>query len=1424
MLPLNRGTVGRESGDSKTNFRSCVFKETVISERRYMMKKRYLLFVLLSSFYSAGNSQSVYQDILPKFNKIQPLGEKCIESVMPFFDPHNANGEATSDTLTYGNGQELLRQILWLKSKDLNDYETLDSQRKSIELEYVAKDILPLTVMDYRYKAMRDSVRDYGLKVGLDSMFEFKTGVNDPKLFENNYLFAYTMPLENIRSDFKQMVIDERLILGNLKLNAQGKWRMKFGNAEVNVQLNVPFHIPVGADSVVICELSYEVPEGDERVGYMETPWYNTSSTAKVVCTQLLMVNVSNEILGVFEGQGLVMKTINAFPGLPDLRANISIHYGKNKYGGLNVCMAKPIIFVEGIDFGYKGYPIGERDAKCGSMGYLDLMKGKQWNVEKQKWETNLAIAQAPAVLKKYRNAGYDIIYVDFFDGAADMDFNSEVLIKVIQEVQSTMCGDKVHVVGVSMGGILAKMALKKMENRNLPNCVSSYTSFDAPHQGANIPLGVQRFVSHVSSISGDCKDIRDRMLRRPAARQLLVLHESSNRGHDQLRQDYLRWDSLQGGYPKNVWLLNVVNGSGLGDKGAVKKMDGNSLSPGDEILSVRFLNPIFGFFKALTTTRIATIYATHKKIGSNTGVVANINGMFFDKYLYSDLSNVQLDHVNGSWNEAVSSFQDFGKFGNIFLKTTFGTKKTTFVPSVSALDMKSKFPLMVNNVDIYNKPFSVNDKTFSEILGSKYSTPFQRVYVPKTNQEHAFLDSSSDGNTMWLLAELNKLSDIEHPNIVKTNFNFRDVMSLHVKSLEVYNGAKFELNGTGISPKISKDDSLMNRTMAQRKFVSSMCGESRYMVTDSSEFSVGNKNSKTIFVMHNLSKLTLKKGSKLNISAGLNKLQMTSGSVIEIGENCILEIGNGAQLIVESGSTLHLKLGSKIILNGQGAMLHIKGNLVLDSGVLFEPISRGSSLVGMVKITNKGYGYGDGKIVTKGNNVKMKFVGNGKESYSNLQLEGPVKFPFTRTSSGKDINQLIIDNSSVNFDGTGAIVVGGKVSLRGSKFKSVDWAKGNGKGLVYLGDNLDIQQCNFDDLDTGIRVTAQNLGLFNAMSGLGIQNCKVGMVFQGAGIRISGGKFEYNRKGIIFEELTDELLVEDCIFSDNSDYGVWVSNDYVNRAYAFFLRNDFYRNKIGAKFTKQNLLSRCNYFALNQVGLDMVKSKLNISSSVYKKSDFLDKTINGGNNSFSNSYTTSILLTDAMPYLEGNNNFNRSANFSGGKIHISGSVEMDYNQPYWDASLTKVLVGLNYWYPKRNNFNADSIDVNYVDLVVGGTASNNGKPLKLIGGLSGKFNEDLCYNATKQTDFTDGFKMDKKDENLMGQPNNKVIVSATADGFKVEGENVKIFVYNSSGQIVFKGETVGTGSHFYNLSTGIYFVKVSGNAGSESKKIFVTN
>jgi len=1107
---------------------------------------------------------------------------------------------------------------------------------------------------------------------------------------------------------------------------------------------------------------------------------------------------------------------------LPDLRANISVHYGKSAGGGLNTCIQKPILLVEGIDFGYKGYPIGERDAKCGSMGYLDLLKGKQWNVETQKWETNLGIAQAPAILEKYRNAGYDIIYVDFFDGAADMDFNSEVLIKVIQEVQSTMCGENVHVVGVSMGGIVAKMALKKMENRKLPVCVASYTSFDAPQQGANIPLGIQRFVSHMRSMSDDCKDIQDRMLRRPAARQLLVLHESAGKGHDWARQQYLRWDSLQGGYPKNMALLGISNGSGLGDKGVIQKLNGTALQPGDELLSIRFKVPIYSFFSKYFSVKTVSIYATHKKVNATTALVAKIYGVTKDKLLYSNLTNAQLDHVSGSWNGAVGAFRDFGKLGNIFIKTDFNTDKTTFVPTVSSLDIKPKnSSMMPINSEIYDKSFNVNGNTFADILGPKLTSPFQRIFVPKNNQEHVFLDSSANGNAVWLLKELNRIDSAKHNRVVKENFNFRSIMGMQVKSFEVLNGAKFELNGVGFFPKISQADSLLNRSIIKRRFISSSCGESKYLITGNSEFCIGKKNGTTEFEMNKSSKMILNDGGKVFLPTGSNKLILKEGSSLEVGENCTVEMGNGSICVVESGASIHFKKGSKLVLNGEISMLHIKGKLILDSGVIFEPVGKSGSRVGMVKFTNVGYGYGDAKIVVKDTTVRMNFVGNGKGQYANLQVEGKVLFPYFGNAETKALSAIKISDSRVYFGANGGMIAGDSLIIENSHFESADWANGEGKGLIYHGENLKISGSTFNKLDTAIKINNVGYGDYNELASVSVRNCKIGMLHTGGGARVSGAKFENNTVGIIFEDIENELCVEDCIFSDHSELGMVINNANLNPKFSFILRNEFLRNKVGLKVKKQHVLSRCNYFTLNQVGLHAETSKLNLNKSIYKWSDILDGMTNGGNNSFTNNYTAGIELKDGMPFLEGNNNFHYSPNFSGSKIQIKGTVNMDKSQPYWDAATqSKVLVGLNYWFGSKNNYNADSIDANFVDL----TASTTGSSLKLYGGLSAKFDSDLCMNASKSSDFDGELQGERKDAAEHDGPNSKILVKATSEGFAVTGENVQIYVYNTNGQVVFQGITQGKGSHFYHLSTGVYIVKVSGSAGTESKKILVTN
>lgn len=88
-------------------------------------------------------------------------------------------------------------------------------------------------------------------------------------------------------------------------------------------------------------------------------------------------------------------------------------------------------------------------------------------------------------------------------------------------------------VVGMSMGGILTRYALKKMEDRNIPHCTSTMITWDTPHKGANAPLGVQgaiwfRYASaaYSSSDRDDACGLREwDFLNQPAARQQLILH-----------------------------------------------------------------------------------------------------------------------------------------------------------------------------------------------------------------------------------------------------------------------------------------------------------------------------------------------------------------------------------------------------------------------------------------------------------------------------------------------------------------------------------------------------------------------------------------------------------------------------------------------------------------------------------------------------------------------------------------------------------------------------------------------------------------------------------------------------------------------------------------------------------------------------------
>ncbi|GAB3861244.1 hypothetical protein GCM10028822_40420 [Hymenobacter terrigena] len=95
---------------------------------------------------------------------------------------------------------------------------------------------------------------------------------------------------------------------------------------------------------------------------------------------------------------------------------------------------------------------------------------------------------------------GYDIIYIDYNNGTDDIRRNAALFEEVMRWVNNQKVVDPAIsakqqnvVLGISMGGLVARYGLAEMEKRgNDPTDTRLLLTHDAPHRGANTPLGLQ--------------------------------------------------------------------------------------------------------------------------------------------------------------------------------------------------------------------------------------------------------------------------------------------------------------------------------------------------------------------------------------------------------------------------------------------------------------------------------------------------------------------------------------------------------------------------------------------------------------------------------------------------------------------------------------------------------------------------------------------------------------------------------------------------------------------------------------------------------------------------------------------------------------------------------------------------------------------
>lgn len=102
----------------------------------------------------------------------------------------------------------------------------------------------------------------------------------------------------------------------------------------------------------------------------------------------------------------------------------------------------------------------------------------------------------------------YDLIFVDFDNGTDYIQRNAYLVENIIEWVNSVKepyngVMQQNVVMGASMGGLVARYALRDMELSTpaIDHETRLYASFDSPHQGANFPMAFQAMVSHLKAV-----------------------------------------------------------------------------------------------------------------------------------------------------------------------------------------------------------------------------------------------------------------------------------------------------------------------------------------------------------------------------------------------------------------------------------------------------------------------------------------------------------------------------------------------------------------------------------------------------------------------------------------------------------------------------------------------------------------------------------------------------------------------------------------------------------------------------------------------------------------------------------------------------------------------------------------------------------
>ena len=555
----------------------------------------------------------------------------------------------------------------------------------------------------------------------------------------------------------------------------------------------------------------------------------------------------------------------------------------------------KPFVFVEGIDFGNDHLP-----TRNGTFGWDAFSSGSATG--------QYAMLQLmPYWIDTLQQHGYDLVLVDFYDGARDIRENAALVEKIIHLCNAhKSSNESIVVAGASMGGLISRYALRDMELQNKTHCTRLYISIDAPHLGAYIPMSLQSALYFMAPYSSAANSFVYDKLERPAAQQLLFYQWGET---NQLQPtNFLGFQSeLHAmGLPQNCRNIAVANGNknGIGlstnitEPLLTESCNASNLVGGDEFR--------LKFFPIPGSTDYVENTSTHRVIADLKLTEIDIDFLSLSISQYSSRPKISVnalpfDYSNGGYSSSVKDFVDAINETASF-NSACGTINNdqfelyhNFVPTSSALHCNANMPFTAINED---------------------EIPFDNWYAPSgNNQPHSGINYA---NLAFLAQEV--FAD-ELPNghsVFRLNMENNAAFNFGKTGLQVLPSTIIENNSAVTIGALGESQSAPNSIVFPGDEVSIEtgidCGAGSIDIQENGTLQIGD-SSGTVHA----------------------SLRVQASTTINLHTNGMLFIQPNGNLILENNSTLNLLGGTlqvegKVVLLPGGKIVFSSGEVVLNN------------------------------------------------------------------------------------------------------------------------------------------------------------------------------------------------------------------------------------------------------------------------------------------------------------------------------------------------------------------------------------------------------------------------------------------------------------------------------------------------------------